>query len=57
MRKGETHAINLLNSELGSWQGLCNEEYVNKNRVREEKKSYQRQTLYPGHKLKKLNEC
>lgn len=39
IRKGQTHGINLLNSEFGSWEGLCNKEYVNKNRGQRRKKN------------------
>lgn len=46
--KGQTHGINLLNSEFGSWEGLCNEEYVNKNRGQRRKKMVSKANLVPS---------
>lgn len=46
MRKGRLMPY-LLNSEFGSWEGLYSREYVNKNRVREEKNEVSKANLVP----------
>ena len=47
IRKGQHHGINLLNSEFGSWEGLCNGEYINKNKDQTEKTIIQKDACTP----------